>query len=73
MSKYDEILNTVSADCVVKVLKGDVKSLIKAFPWCVSPEGFYYWNKIYDSGRLPSQARFKLQAMLRAKEKHPAT
>jgi|LakMenEpi03Aug12_release.lakeMendotaPanAssembly.Ray.scaffolds.fasta_scaffold00953_94 hypothetical protein len=36
----------------IKVLNGNVSSLIYAFPWFKTPQGVDYWRKIYE-GKEP--------------------
>ena len=54
MRKYEQLetkierLPSLIREDAIKVLNGDLKSLVYAFLWSETPQGDDYWRKIYE-------------------------
>jgi hypothetical protein len=49
---------------ILRTLDGEIESLVDAFEWASSPQGYVFWERQYYAGHINQKGRAALEAML---------
>lgn len=58
----------LSVEAIKEVLAGDISSLIHAFIWAETPQGYTFWREQQKAGKLTVEGRAVLEKMLKEAE-----